>query len=88
MTDPQIATVRDKDGLVHSSYRHGKFVVDGLANGSLVEVDEQGNEVVADGASAPSRDSVDPESDKQRVGSADRKPKARAAGSGTDAGEA
>lgn len=40
MADPQVAVVRDKNGLDHFASRYSKFVQDGLADGSLVEVED------------------------------------------------
>lgn len=45
MTDPQVAVVRDRDGRQHFASRYSKFVVDGLADGSLLEIGPDGEPI-------------------------------------------
>lgn len=61
----QIAILRDKDGVVHHMSRYSKRAVDGLADGSLVDVEEESN------APADAANSDDLDSDKSDDGSGD-----------------
>lgn len=55
----QIAILRDKDGVVHHMSRYSKRAVDGLADGSLVDVEEEPN-APADAANSDDLDSIEP----------------------------
>lgn len=70
MADPNIAVVRDADGLIHHGSRYtSTFIREGLADGSLTEVTD------GDASDAQDGDGVDTGAD--HTGSGDRKSKAR-----------
>lgn len=57
MSDSTVAVVRDVTGAIHFSSRTSQFVRDGLADGTLTDVEES-REAPAD---APNSDRADPQ---------------------------
>lgn len=81
MADPNIAVVRDADGLIHHGSRYtSTFIREGLADGTLTEVTD------GDASNAPHSDSVD--TGANDAGSGDRQSKARKPHRDDDAGVA
>jgi hypothetical protein len=79
-----IAVVRDKDGTVHYASRTSPFVVDGLADGSLVDTEaEEGSNAAAEDAAAG--DNLD-SGKRNRRGSGDRQREASSADNGAGEG--
>lgn len=56
----QIAHLRDKDGIVHHMSRYSKVAVDGLADGSFVDVEEEPH-APADAADSDDHDAGEPD---------------------------
>lgn len=79
MADPNIAVVRDADGVVHHGSRFTSiFIREGLADGTLTEVTD------GDASDAQDGDSVDTRTGD--TGSGDGEPPARDANGGDDEG--
>lgn len=81
MADPNIAVVRDADGVVHHGSRFtSTFIQEGLADGSLTEV--------ADGDASDAQDGDGVDSGAGNAGSGDGKPAAGRTNRGDNAGVA
>ncbi len=69
MADPNIAVVRDANGVIHHGSRHtSPFITEGLADGSLTEV--------SDGDASDAQDGDSHDTRASNGGSGDREPKA------------
>lgn len=71
MSESAVAIVQDAEGLVHYASRYSKFIQDGLADGTLTEVEE-----AQDAADAAPSD--DPDTGPVKRGSRHGEPRARA----------